>query len=230
LNKNLEIFDSMQTLLNPPTFDDLYRLLRAWRLWLLGALLGGLLGMAVYAVFPPEYRARATVMVDFNVEQSWTEIPDREVFYFLEREARKLAELAWADDTLQSVADDAGLDVTLLRNGTLTLSQPSDGGWHFYADSADAALAAKLAGAWAEAFTVKAGASADQFSPYLVITPTQTQNLPVVRAAPLGTYALAGAGLGLALLAFWALFFYPLNREERQERKERKEKNSREEP
>jgi len=196
----------MNNIITPPTFDDLYRLLRAWRLWLLGALLGGLLGMAVYALFPPDYRARATVMVDFNVEQSWAEIPDREVFYFLEREARKLVELAWADDTLQSVADESGLDVATLRSGVLILSQPSDGGWRFYADSADAGLAAKLAADWAEAFTVKAAASADQFTPYLVITRTQTENLPLTRAVPLGTYALAGAGLGLVLLAFWALF------------------------
>jgi len=197
----------MNHLFSPPTFDDLLRLLRAWRLWLSGALLGGLLGMAVYAIFPPEYRARATVMVDFNVEQSWVEIPDREVFYFLDREARKLVELAWADDVLRVVAQDSGLDVATLRSGVLTLSQPSDGGWHFYADSADAGLAVKLAGAWAEAFTVKARAEADQFTPYLVITPTQTQNLPVARAVPLGTYALAGAALGMVFLAFWALFF-----------------------
>ena len=197
----------MNKLLAPPTFDDLMRLLRAWRLWLAGALLGGLLGMAVYVLFPPEYRARATVMVDFNVEQSWAEIPDREVFYFLDREARKLVELAWADDVLQSVAKDTGLDRATLRTGVLTLSQPSDGGWHFYADSADAGLAAKLAGTWAETFAVKAAASADQFTPYLVITPTQLENLPVTRAVPLGTYALAGAGLGMVLLAFWALFF-----------------------
>jgi len=196
----------MNTLGTSPTFDDLLRLLRAWRVWLLGALLGGLLGMAVYAIFPPEYRARATVMVDFNVEQSWAEIPDREVFYFLDREARKLVELAWADDTLQTVADESGLDVATLRSGVLTLSQPSDGGWHFYADSANASLAAKLAAAWARAFTVKAQESADQFTPYLEITPTQTENLPVTRAAALGTYALAGAGLMIFILAIWILF------------------------
>ena len=196
----------MNNLLTPPTFDDLLRLLRAWRVWLLGALLGGLLGMAFYAVFLPEYRARATVMVDFNVEQSWVEIPDREVFYFLDREARKLVELAWADDTLQAVADESGLDVATLRSGVLTLSQPSDGGWRFYADSPDAGLAAKLAAAWARAFTAKAQEFTDQFTPYLEITPTQTENLPVTRAVPLGTYALAGAGLMMFILAIWILF------------------------
>ena len=196
----------MQTLLTPPTFDDLLRLLRAWRVWLFGALLGGLLGMVVYAIFPPEYRARATVVVDFNVEQSWAEIPDREVFYFLDREARKLVELAWADDTLQTVADESGLDGATLRSGFLTLSQPSDGGWRFYADSRDAGLAAKLAAAWARAFTAIAQESADQFTPYLEITPTQTENLPVTRAVPLGTYALAGAGIMMSILAIWILF------------------------
>ena len=139
----------------------------------------------------------------------------RSNFYFLDREARKLVELAWADDTLQAVADESGLDVATLRSGVLTLSQPSDGGWRFYADSPDSGLAAKLAAAWARAFTVKAQESADRFTPYLEITPTQVENLPVTRAVPLGTYALAGAGLGLVLLAFWALFFHPLNREDR---------------
>lgn len=196
----------MNLLFSPPTFDDLYHLLRAWRLWLVGALLGGLLGMALYVLFTPAYRARATVMVDFNVEQSWAELPDREVFYFLERETRKLVELAWADDTLQTVAGQTGVDVTTLRSGVLTLSQPSDGGWHFYADSADAVLAVQLASAWAKAFTVKVAASADQFTPYLVITPTQIQDLPVTRSVSIGTYALAGAGLGMALLAIFVLF------------------------
>lgn len=196
----------MNNLGTSPTFDDLLRLLRAWRVWLLGALLGGLLGMAVYAIFPPEYRARATVVIDFNVEQSWAEIPDREVFYFLDREARKLVELAWADDTLQAVADESGLDVATLRSGVLTLSQPSDGGWRFYADSPDAGLAAKLAAAWARAFTAKAQESADQFTPYLEITSTQTENLSVTRAVPLGTYALAGAGSMIFILAIWILF------------------------
>ncbi|PWH12394.1 MAG: hypothetical protein DDG60_13470 [Anaerolineae bacterium] len=194
-------------LLAPPTFDDLLRLLRAWRLWLTGALLGGLLGMAVYALFPPNYRARATVVVDFNVEQSWPEIPDREVFYFLDRETRKLVEVAWADDTLQVVSAQTGVQVARLRSGTLILSQPADGGWHFYAQSDDPALAVRLASAWAQAFTDKAATLANQFTPYLVITPAQLHNLPVGRAASLGSYALAGAGLLMTFLALVVLVF-----------------------
>jgi hypothetical protein len=196
----------MKTLLSPPTSDDFLRLLRAWRLWLAGALLGGLLGMSAYVVFPPEYRARATVLVDFNVEASWPDIPDREVFYYLDRETRKLEEIAWSDAVLGQVAQQVGAEAANLRLGTLTLSQPSDGGWHFYADSADASLAAKIAAAWAEAFTINARVSAAQFSAHLEVAPTQVQNLPVARAVPLGNYALAGAGVGWALLALWALF------------------------
>jgi hypothetical protein len=145
----------MQTILTPPTFNDLYRLLRAWRLWLLGALLGGLLGMAVYAIFPPEYRARATIVVDFNAEQAWPVDSDKELFYYLEREARKLQEVAWADDTLQKVADETGVSAQQLRAAKLELSQPRDGAWHFYAYDPDSVLAVKLAAAWAQAFAAQ---------------------------------------------------------------------------
>jgi hypothetical protein len=145
----------MQTILTPPTFNDLYRLLRAWRLWLLGALLGGLLGMAVYAIFPPEYRARATIVVDFNAEQAWPVDSDKELFYYLEREARKLQEVAWADDTLQKVADETGVSAQQLRAAKLELSQPRDGAWHFYAYDSDSVLAVKLAAAWAQAFAAQ---------------------------------------------------------------------------
>ena len=195
----------MKTLLSPPSFDDVLRLLRAWRLWLFGALLGGLLGLAAYAVFPPNFRARASISVDFNVEQTWPNLPDREIFYFLDREARKLEEIAWSDEVLAAVSQESGLDVAALRDGTLTLSQPSDGGWHFYADSADSALAAKMASAWARAFTAKIHTSAAQFNAALEVTPTQIEDIPFARAVPRGAYALAGASLTLALLAFWLL-------------------------
>ena len=77
-------------LLSPPSLDDFLRLLRAWKFWLLGSVLGALIGAAVFYLFPPMYRAQATVVVDFNIEESWTFGSDRGVYYYLEREARKL--------------------------------------------------------------------------------------------------------------------------------------------
>src|SRR5512133_2902556 len=104
----------MKTLLSPPTIDDFIRLLRAWRFWLLGALLGGLLGTAVYYVVPPEFRAKATVVVTFNMEKSWPVNSDKELFYYLERESRKVWGVAWADATLQQVAGETGFSVPQL--------------------------------------------------------------------------------------------------------------------
>jgi pimeloyl-ACP methyl ester carboxylesterase len=145
----------MKTLLSPASIDDLIRLLRAWRFWVLGALIGALAGLAFYYVKPPEYRARATVVVSFNMEKAWPNKPDNELFYYLERESRKVKEVAWADATLQQVADQTGLTVSELRSGKLELSQPEDGGWHFYASDPSAKLAGTLASAWAQAFTTQ---------------------------------------------------------------------------
>jgi uncharacterized protein involved in exopolysaccharide biosynthesis len=61
----------MNLLFAAPSMDDFIRLLKAWRFWLLSALIGGVLGAAVYFVAPPPFRARATVNVDFNLEQAW---------------------------------------------------------------------------------------------------------------------------------------------------------------
>jgi hypothetical protein len=143
----------LKTLLAPPSHDDLLRLLRAWRFWLLGALLGGLLGASVYYLAPPEFRARATVTVNFNMEKAWPVDSDKELFYYLERESRKVEEVAWADATLQLVADGTGFSIHQLRSGKLELSQPKDGAWHFYGTDPQAAVAAKLASAWAGAFS-----------------------------------------------------------------------------
>lgn len=147
----------MKTLLAPASLDDLICLLRAWRFWVLGALIGGLAGAAFYFVRPPEYRARATVVVSFNMEKAWPNKPDNELFYYLERESRKVEEVAWSDATLQQVADQTGLTVSELRpeGGKLELSQPQDGGWHFYASDPSAQVAARLAAVWAQAFTTQ---------------------------------------------------------------------------
>ena len=124
----------MNYIFSPPSLDDLIRLLRAWRFWALGALAGALLGTVIFYVAPPPYRARATVNVDFNLEEAWPEESDRQQFYHLERETRKLKEIAWSDDVMQVVADANGVDVATLRDEVLSLSQPAEAGWHFNAD------------------------------------------------------------------------------------------------
>lgn len=135
--------------------DDLIQLLQAWRFWVLSGLVGALLGGLVYLIAPPDFRARATVVVDFNMEEAWPVDTDRELFYYLEREARKLEELAWSDATLTQVAKTGGVTVAELRGGILKLSEPADGGWHFYANDPDPARAERLASAWAETFTAQ---------------------------------------------------------------------------
>jgi len=136
--------------------DDLIQLLQAWRFWLLAGLLGALLGWAAYTVFPPQFRARATVVVDFNMEQAWPVDSDRELFYYLEREARKLEDVALSDEVMTAVANEVGdVSVEELRSGVLELSEPSDGGWHFYATDSDPARAELLASTWSRTFLEK---------------------------------------------------------------------------
>ena len=67
----------MNLLFSPPSLDDLIRLLKAWRFWSLGALMGGLIGAVVFYIAPPAYRAHAVVLVDFNLEQAWPQETDR---------------------------------------------------------------------------------------------------------------------------------------------------------
>jgi hypothetical protein len=136
--------------------DDLIHLLQAWRFWVLSGLVGALLGGLAYFIFPPDFRARATVLVDFNMEQAWPVDSDRELFYYLDREARKLEEVARSDSTLGKVAEMTGeVTVADLRGGILELSEPADGGWHFYANDPSAARAEELASAWAKTFVAE---------------------------------------------------------------------------
>lgn len=127
-----------------------------WVLWLIAMLLGALIGAIVSFATPVKFRAQATVVVDFNIEETWETSPDNEIFYFLDREARKLEELAWADETLEKVATNTGLTMAALRAGVLELGHPKDGGWHFYASSNDPKIAQNLAGSWANAFVENA--------------------------------------------------------------------------
>src|SRR5215208_3118934 len=102
----------MKLIFSSPSLDDLIRLLKAWRFWSLGALIGGLIGAAIFYVAPPPYRAHAVALVDFNLEQAWPQDTDRQQFYYLERETRKLKEIAWSDMVLETVVEANG-DVTL---------------------------------------------------------------------------------------------------------------------
>jgi hypothetical protein len=172
----------MRWLLTPPSSEDFARLLKAWRFWVLGSLVGALIGTAAYYLFPPAYRGQATVVVDFNLEQAWPQETDRQLFYYLERETRKLVEVAWSDATMEIVATKVGdVPVGEFRSGKLLLSQPGEGGWHFWADDDDPARAVKLAATWAEAFgeQVQRGVSvAVQLADLYTLMQTQTNFQP----------------------------------------------------
>jgi hypothetical protein len=142
--------------------DPIAEILEAWRLWLMGALIGALLAVVVFVIAPPDFRAQATVVVDNNVEEAWTFFPDRQLFQFLQRETERLEELAWSDKVMKTVASLAGgISVEALRGNVLQLSQPSDGGWHFYADHSERATAQALASTWAQAFVDEARAAVE---------------------------------------------------------------------
>lgn len=202
----------MKFLFAPPSSDDLIHLLKAWRFWLLGAIVGALLGAAIYLVAPPPYRARATVDVDFHLEQAWPQSTDREQFYYLERETRKLQDIAFSDAVLSAVAAKVpGATLDELRGGKLQLSQPGNGGWHFYADDRDSRRAADLASAWAQAFAASVQAEVAKPSSgleqYIAVLPTQAQNPPAHRRASMSTYMFVGALTFLAVSALFVLFF-----------------------
>jgi len=202
----------MKLLFSPPSLDDLIRLLKAWRFWVLGALAGAVLGAAFFYIAPPPYRARATVNVDFNLEEAWPDEVDRQQFYYLERETRKLEEIAWSDDVMKVVAAASGVDVSTLRGEMLSLSQPAEAGWHFYADERDPELAESIASTWALAFTGQAQADmAAQvgLNEFVRVDAMQVENLPVSRRVSLGTYLLSGSVGLLALSALLVMFIKP---------------------
>lgn len=202
----------MNIIFSPPSLDDLIRLLKAWRFWVLGALVGAVLGTAIYYIAPPPYRARATINVDFNLEEAWPEEAERQQFYYLERETRKLEEIARSDDVIQVVADTNGVSVLTLRDGVLSLSQPAEAGWHFYADDHDPERAESLASTWALAFAEQAQAEmAEQvgLNSFVRVDAVQVESLPVYRSVSQGIYLLSGTVVFLALSALLVLFIKP---------------------
>jgi len=201
----------MNYLLTSPSLDELIRLLKAWRFWMLGAILGAMIGAAVYYIIPPPFRAQASVNVDFNLEQAWPLDTDRQQFYYLERESRKLEEIAWSDDVMNQLSSEFAIPVEDLRGAKLELSQPAEAGWHFYADDTDSQIAASLASAWAEAFVAKAQADveAGNINEFVKLEVTQSANLPKERRVPLSGYLLAGSVGFLTLAVFAVLFVKP---------------------
>jgi hypothetical protein len=202
----------MHWLFSAPSMDDIIRLLKAWRFWSVGALVGALIGAAVYYSAPPPYRAHAIVLVDFNLEQAWPEETDRQQFYYLERETRKLEEIAWSDAVIDAVVSINGNIVSAqeLRNGALWLSQPAEGGWNFYAYDESPERAAALVSTWTQAFVdqvrLQTG-TAEGPNSFIVATQTQTAQLPRDRSNSLSTYLFVGAVAFLALASFFVLFF-----------------------
>lgn len=197
----------MNWIFSPPSLDDFIRLLKAWRFWIFGALIGAALGATLYFLAPPPYRAQAVVNVDFNLESAFPENDDRQDFYYLEREARKMAELAWSDEVLESL----GAPLDELRDGKLTLSQPAEAGWRFYADDANPQRAAALAADWANAFVKKSQAEIQSggLNEFIRLETLQTQNLSATRRLSLSRYLLAGAFGFLALATLGVLFVKP---------------------
>jgi len=202
----------MKLIFSSPSSDDLIHLLKAWRFWLISALVGAAIGAAFYYIAPPLYRARATVNVDFHLDQAWPQNSDREQFYYLDREVRKLEEIAMSDAVLNSVASKVdGVTVQQMRAGKLQLDQPGNGGWHFFADDKDSSKAAALASAWAQAFADNVQAEvinpSSGLEKYITASATQTQNLSAHRRVSLSVYLLVGALGFLAFSAFGILFF-----------------------
>ncbi len=204
----------MRLIFSPPATDDLVHLLRAWRFWLLGAVVGAFLGAATYYAAPPPFRAVATVNVDFHLEQAWPQNTDREQFYYLERETRKLEEVAMSDAVLSAVASQVGgTSLEQLRGGQLVLSQPGNGGWHFFAVDRNPQRAAALASAWGVAFAGQvqkqvAAASQGGLEPFITADPVQVEGLAAHRSLSLSLYLMTGAIVFLAVATLIVLFVH----------------------
>jgi capsular polysaccharide biosynthesis protein len=208
LAKNIEFI--MKLIFSTPSLDDLIKLLKAWRFWSVGALIGGLLGAGFYYVSPPPYRAHAIVLVDFNLEQAWPQNTDREQFYYLERETRKMEEIAKSDAVLQAIVEkNPNIQMQDLKREHLLLSQPGDGGWNFYVDDTKPEQAAVIATAWANAFTdqIRTQAATDtDLTSFIQVNVTQIASRPFERSVSISLYIFVSAILFLLIGSIVILF------------------------
>jgi hypothetical protein len=110
------------------------------------------------------------------------------------------------------VADASGVPVSALRSDVLSLSQPAEAGWHFYADDRNPEQAEALAATWAKTFTDQAQsdmAAQVGLNSFVRVDATQVEDLPVYRRVSRGAYLLAGSVGFFVLIAFLALFVKP---------------------
>ena len=111
---------------------------------------------------------------------------------------------------MNQLSSEFGIPVDELRGGKLELSQPAEGGWHFYATDETVRQAVGIASTWARLFTDevnKKAAASDGLNPFIRADMAQVENLPSERSLSLSTYLLIGAIGFLAVSAFGVLFF-----------------------
>lgn len=176
----------------------------------MGALIGAVLGAGIYYIAPPPYRAHSVVLVDFNLEQAWPQETDREQFYYLEREVRKLEEIAFSDEVMEIIAEtNRNITTTELRNGMLLLGQPAEGGWNFYVDENDPDRAVSIVNIWAQSFVGQVrvqSATSEGPNAFIQSSVTQIARLPVKRSISLSAYLFVGTVAFLSLGSLAMLF------------------------
>ncbi len=117
-----------------------------------------------------------------------------------------------SDTVLEAVtAEVQGVTLQQLRSGTLELSQPGNGGWHFYAQDRVSKRAAALASAWARAFANEvqkevSSASSSGLEAFITASPSQTDDLAAHRVLGVSIYMLTGAAVLLTIGAIGILF------------------------
>jgi len=199
----------MKWLFKSPSYEEIIHLLAAWRIWLVGAVAGGLIACLVYVIAPPPYRSQATVLIDHNIEQVIpVEDDDTKRFYYLQEENDKLVEIAWSDQVLEKVTVETGISVSVLKADYLQLGHPGDGGWHLMAESRDAQEAQEIASAWGQAFVEILQQGGPGVNPLMEFKLVQAGNDDLARSLPIGTFLFLGSIMGVAIMAFLVLFIH----------------------